>query len=177
MATEQATLGGGCFWCIEACYNQMKGVHSAISAYTAGKIPNPTYKQVCGGDTGHAEVVQVTFDPSIITYREILEIFFTLHDPTTLNRQGNDRGTQYRSIICYHSEEQKQTAKEVMDFVAREGWYSDPLVTQLEPVGVVYPAEDYHQEYYVNNPGEGYCRMIVGPKVSKFRSKFAKLLK
>ncbi|GLI63792.1 hypothetical protein VaNZ11_006876, partial [Volvox africanus] len=174
---EVATVGGGCFWCVEACYNMMKGVHSAISGYAAGHVKNPTYKQVCSGTTGHAEVVQITYDPSVVSYKEILEIFLTIHDPTTKDRQGNDVGTQYRSIILTHNDQQTQIAKEVMQEVASEGLWSAPLLTQLEPLDVFYPAEDYHQNYFVQNPGQGYCRAVVGPKVAKFREKFASKLK
>lgn len=174
---ETATVGGGCFWCIEACYNMMKGVQSAISGYAGGHVKNPTYEQVCGKETGHAEVVQVTFDPSIITYQQVLEVLFTIHDPTTKNRQGNDEGPQYRSVIMYHNEKQRKEAQEVLDKVAKEGWWGAPLVTELLPLDVFYPAEDYHQNYFVQNPGQGYCRVVVGPKVVKFRSKFGHLLK
>ncbi|PNH10051.1 Peptide methionine sulfoxide reductase MsrA [Tetrabaena socialis] len=174
---EVATLGGGCFWCIEACYNMMRGVQSAISGYAAGKTTNPDYKQICTGTSGHAEVVQITYDPAQITYKEILQIFFTLHDPTTKDRQGNDVGTQYRSIILTHNEAQKAEAEQVMAEVAAEGWWPGSIVTQVEPLTTFYPAEDYHQNYFVQNPGQGYCRAVVGPKVAKFRSKFGRLLK
>ncbi|KXZ46085.1 hypothetical protein GPECTOR_47g361 [Gonium pectorale] len=174
---EVATVGGGCFWCIEACYNMMRGVTSAVSGYAAGHVKDPTYKQVCAGTTGHAEVVQITYDPSLISYKEILEIFFTLHDPTTKDRQGNDVGTQYRSIILTHNDAQRQVAEQVMKQVSDEGWWPAPLVTQLQPLDVFYPAEDYHQNYFVQNPGQGYCRAVVGPKVAKFRAKFASKLK
>ncbi|GLC36480.1 hypothetical protein PLESTB_000152700 [Pleodorina starrii] len=174
---EVATVGGGCFWCVEACYNMLQGVQSAISGYAAGHVKDPTYKQICGGTTGHAEVVQITYDPSVVSYKEILQIFFTIHDPTTKDRQGNDVGTQYRSIILTHNEQQAQVAKEVMQQVSSEGWWSAPLVTQVEPLDIFYPAEDYHQNYFVQNPGQGYCRAVVGPKVAKFRSKFASKLK
>ncbi|KAG2491645.1 hypothetical protein HYH03_010015 [Edaphochlamys debaryana] len=170
---EVATLGGGCFWCVEACYNMLQGVSSAISGYAAGNTKDPNYKQICTGTSGHAEVVQITYDPSIVSYKEILQIFFTIHDPTTKDRQGNDVGTQYRSIILTHNEQQAAIAKEVMQEVASEGWYSAPLVTQVEPLTTFYPAEDYHQNYFVQNPGQGYCRAVVGPKVAKFRAKFA----
>jgi len=178
MSVEQATLGGGCFWCLEACYQQLKGVSKVESGYAAGDVKNPTYKMVCTGNTGHAEVVQVTFDPSVISFKDLLNVFFTIHDPTTKDRQGNDVGTQYRSIILYHSEEQKAAAQEVMAQVASEGWYPSPLVTQLEQYDPTnyYGAEDYHQNYFNENPTQGYCRAVVHPKVQKFRSKFIKQL-
>ncbi|GFR52659.1 hypothetical protein Agub_g15253 [Astrephomene gubernaculifera] len=176
-AMEVATLGGGCFWCIEACYNMLRGVRSAVSGYAAGHIKNPTYKQVCSGTTGHAEVVQITYDPSVLSYREILEIFFTIHDPTTKDRQGNDTGPQYRSIILTHGEQQRQVAQQVMQQVESEGWWGAPLVTEVQPLDLFYPAEDYHQNYFVQNPGQGYCRVVVGPKVAKFRAKFGSKMK
>src|SRR5690606_28883326 len=155
MATEQATLGGGCFWCLEAVYDEVQGVEKVVSGYAGGHVPNPTYEQVCGKRTGHAEVVQLTYDPEMISYRELLEIFFTIHDPTTPNRQGADVGPQYRSIILYHDEEQKRVAEEVRA-EAQEGW-NDPLVTELVPLETFYPAEDYHQDYYKKNPYQDYC--------------------
>ncbi|EFJ49092.1 hypothetical protein VOLCADRAFT_90367 [Volvox carteri f. nagariensis] len=174
---EVATVGGGCFWCVEACYNMLQGVQSAISGYAAGHVKSPTYKQVCAGTTGHAEVVQITYDSSVLSYKEILQIFFTIHDPTTKDRQGNDVGTQYRSIILTHNDQQAQIAKEVMQQITSEGWWTAPLVTEVEPLDVFYPAEDYHQNYFVQNPGQGYCRAVVGPKVAKFRAKFSSKLK
>jgi peptide-methionine (S)-S-oxide reductase len=170
---EISTLGAGCFWCIEAALSQTIGVESAISGYMGGARPNPTYEQVCSGKTGHVEVVQVTFDPGLITYREILEIFFAMHDPTTLNRQGNDVGTQYRSVIFYHSPEQEKTARDVVAELTAEKLFDAPIVTAIEPAVVFYPAEDYHQEYFENNPHQPYCAFVVAPKVMKFRKKFA----
>jgi peptide-methionine (S)-S-oxide reductase len=170
MAAEMTTLGGGCFWCLEAVYQELKGVQHVESGYTGGNTPEPTYEQVCGGNTGHAEVVQITFDPAVVTYREILEIFFTIHDPTTLNRQGNDSGTQYRSVIYYHSPEQLETAKQVMAEMANV--WDAPIVTELSPIGTYYKAEDYHQNYFRQNPLQGYCAFVVAPKVAKFRKIF-----
>ena len=175
--SEQATLGGGCFWCVEAVFEQVKGVSQVTSGYAGGVTPNPTYREVCEGDTNHAEVVQITFDPSVISYREILEIFFVTHDPTTLNRQGADAGTQYRSVVFCHNEEQKKTAEEVMASLREQGVWLNPIVTQLAPLEKFYPAEDYHQGYYRANPLQGYCRAVIEPKVLKFRQKFARLLK
>lgn len=169
---EVATLAGGCFWCLEAVYDLLKGVEHVESGYMGGDVPNPSYKQVCTGTTNHAEVVQITFDPQQISYRDLLDIFFTIHDPTTLNRQGNDVGTQYRSAIFYHSPEQEAIAREVMEQVENSGIWGRPLVTQLEPLSEFYIAEDYHQEYFVNNPGNPYCQVVVAPKVAKARSKF-----
>lgn len=168
---EVATLGGGCFWCLEAVYDEVQGVEKVISGYAGGSVENPTYQQVCSGTTGHAEVVQVIYDPDVISFREILEIFFVIHDPTTLNRQGADVGTQYRSVIFYHDEEQRQTAKEVMAEVA-EAW-DDPIVTELSPVPAFYSAEDYHQDYYENNPAQPYCQVVIRPKLAKFRKTFS----
>lgn len=170
---ETATLGGGCFWCLEAVYLDVEGVERVVSGYAGGPSPNPTYEAVCSGVTGHAEVVQVTFDPAVIGYREILEIFFGIHDPTTLNRQGHDVGTQYRSVIFFHSDEQKATAETVMRELSAEGVWGDPIVTQLEPAPEFFPAEAYHQEYFRRNPNAGYCRVVVAPKVAKFRQRFA----
>jgi peptide-methionine (S)-S-oxide reductase len=171
MATEQATLGGGCFWCLEAVYDEVQGIEKVVSGYAGGHVPNPTYEQVCGKRTGHAEVVQLTYDPGVISYRELLEIFFTIHDPTTPNRQGADVGPQYRSIILYHDEEQKRLAEEVVA-EAQEGW-NDPIVTELAPLETFYPAEDYHQDYYRKNPYQGYCMVVIRPKLNKFRKTFA----
>jgi len=169
---EIATLGGGCFWCIEAAFNQLKGVDSAESGYMGGKHPNPSYEEVCTGVSGHAEVVQVTFDPFTITFREILEVFFTLHDPTTLNRQGNDVGTQYRSVIFYHSPEQQATAKDVIHTLTQNKLFDSPIVTEVSPAQPFYMGEDYHQEYFVQNPTQGYCSYLIGPKIAKFRKQF-----
>jgi peptide-methionine (S)-S-oxide reductase len=175
--TETATLAGGCFWCLEAVYDQVKGVSSVESGYMGGKNPDPTYEQVCSGRTGHAEVVQIAFDPSVVTFRELLEIFFVIHDPTTLNRQGNDVGTQYRSAIFHHSPEQKKTAEEVIAVFTKDKVYANPIVTEIVPAGPFYVAEDYHQEYFARNPSQGYCAYVVGPKVAKFRKQFAGRLK
>jgi peptide-methionine (S)-S-oxide reductase len=168
---EVATLGGGCFWCVEAVFNQLEGVASAISGYMGGARPNPTYQQVCTGVSGHIEVVQVTFDPAVTTYREILEVFFSVHDPTSRDRQGNDVGEQYRSIIFYHSDEQRREAERI---IAELG---DDIVTEVRAAETFWPAEDYHQEYYRNNPNAGYCSFVVAPKVAKFRKKFAAKLR
>jgi peptide-methionine (S)-S-oxide reductase len=169
---EIATLAGGCFWCLEAVYDELKGVVDVTSGYAGGQVVNPTYQQVCGGDTGHAEVVRIAFDPAKISFREILEVFFTIHDPTTLNRQGADVGTQYRSAIFYHSDEQKRVAEEVIAEIASAGIWKNPIVTEVVPAPEFYPAEDYHQEYFARNPNQGYCQVVVAPKVAKFRSKF-----
>jgi peptide-methionine (S)-S-oxide reductase len=176
-ATEVATLAGGCFWCLEAVYDQVKGVQSVESGYIGGQVEAPTYEQVCGGRTGHAEAVRITFDPQVVTYRDLLNVFFVIHDPTTLNRQGNDSGTQYRSGIFYHSPEQKQVAQEAMAAVTQEGLYPNPVVTEVVPASRWFEAERYHQEYFARNPFQGYCTYVVGPKVAKFRQHFASLLK
>ncbi len=170
---EVATLGGGCFWCLEAVYRETEGVVSAVSGYMGGPSANPTYKQVCTGTSGHVEVVRIAFDHAVITYREILEIFFVIHDPTTLNSQGNDHGPQYRSVILYNSPAQMATAEEMIAELTREDAYGRPIVTTLEPVSMFYPAEDYHQDYFANNPNQPYCAYVVAPKVQKFRAKFA----
>ena len=175
--TELTTLGGGCFWCLEAAYDQLKGVESVESGYMGGKVQNPTYEAVCTGSTGHAEVVQVLFDPAVISYRELVEIFFAIHDPTTLNRQGNDVGTQYRSVIFYHSSEQHDTAKEVIATFTNQNIFDKPIVTQVVPAETFYIAEDYHQEYFVRNPSQPYCAYLINPKVAKFRQQFATKLK
>ncbi len=175
--TEVTTLGGGCFWCLEAVYDDLIGVIDVVSGYSGGSVPDPDYKLVCSGTTGHAEVVQVTFDSTIITFEEVLEIFFTIHDPTTLNRQGADVGTQYRSVIFYHSEEQKEIAEQVIKTLQTEGVWPKPIVTEIKPFEIFYPAEDYHQEYYKNNPYQGYCIAVITPKVNKFRKKYADRLK
>lgn len=174
---DVATVGGGCFWCLEAVYEQLQGVEKVESGYTGGTVANPTYRQVCNGDTGHAEVVQVTFDPKVITYREILEFFFAFHDPTTLNRQGADVGTQYRSAIFFHSPEQKQVAEDVIATLSKDNPWGRPIVTQVAPLETFYRAEDYHQGYFRNNPGQGYCQAVVAPKVSKLRKHYAAKLK
>jgi peptide-methionine (S)-S-oxide reductase len=169
---EIATLAGGCFWCLEAVYDEVKGVQSVESGYMGGRKPDPTYEQVCSGTTGHAEVVQITFDPAVVSYKELLEVFFVIHDPTTLDRQGNDVGTQYRSAIFYHSPEQKQVAEQTMGELAAEKVYDTAIVTQLLPAERFYPAEGYHQEYFQRNQNQPYCQFVVAPKVSKFRRKF-----
>jgi peptide-methionine (S)-S-oxide reductase len=174
---EVATLAAGCFWCIETVYDQLKGVDKVVSGYTAGIIPNPTYQQVCTGTTGHAEAVQVTFDPEVVSFREILEIFFTIHDPTTLNRQGGDIGTQYRSAIFYDSPEQKSIADEVIADLSSKGLWERPIVTEVTPVTEFFPAEDYHQGYYEQNPVQPYCRAVIEPKVAKFRKYYFDKLK
>jgi peptide-methionine (S)-S-oxide reductase len=169
---EQATLGGGCFWCLEAVFEQVKGVSKVESGYTGGSVANPSYRQICNGDTGHAEVVQVTFNAKVISYRDILRIFFAMHDPTTLNRQGADVGTQYRSAIFYHSPEQKQIAEEVIAELNAADLWGRPIVTEIVPLETFYAAEAYHQGYYRTNPNQGYCQAVVAPKVAKFRKHF-----
>lgn len=176
-STQVATLGGGCFWCLEAVYDELKGVTDVVSGYSGGHVKNPDYRLVCTGTTGHAEVVQITFDPSQISFREILEVFFTIHDPTTLNRQGNDIGPQYRSVIFYHTDEQKQIAEQVIREIETAGIWSNPVVTELAPFTEFFPAEDYHQEYFKNNPYQPYCQVVVAPKVAKFRKKYLERLK
>lgn len=173
MAEEIAILGGGCFWCLEAIFDDLQGVTSVESGYMGGRRPNPTYQQVCSGATGHVEVVKVTFNPAQITFRDILEIFFTIHDPTTLNRQGNDVGTQYRSVIFYTNEEQKNTADQTIRDLQAMGLWNAPIVTAVEPAADFWIAEDYHQEYFGNNPNQPYCQFVVAPKVQKFRAKFS----
>lgn len=170
---ELATFGGGCFWCLEAVFERLAGVIAVESGYAGGEMENPSYHEVCRGTTGHAEVVRITFDPEAIPYPALLEVFFEIHDPTTLNRQGNDVGTQYRSVIFYHSEQQRRAAEEAI----RALRFSNPVVTELAPASTFYPAESYHQRYFENNPGQPYCLMVVSPKVAKFRKKFADRLK
>src|SRR5262249_54688784 len=174
---ETAIVGGGCFWCIEAVYDSLEGVKSVESGYAGGHVDNPTYRQVCGGDTGHAEVVRITFDPSVISYRDLLDVFFTVHDPTTLNRQGNDMGTQYRSVIFYTSDEQRRQAEEVIRELNASRKLPGPVVTEVEPAGKFFVAEDYHQEYFANNPNQPYCLMTIPPKLKKLREKFAARVK
>ena len=174
---EVATLAGGCFWCLEAVFDDLSGVEDVVSGYSGGVVPNPTYKHVCTGETGHAEVVQVTFDPDVIPYRDLLKVFFSIHDPTTMNRQGGDVGTQYRSAVYYHSEEQKQVAEEVIAELTLEKLWNDPIVTEVAPLKKFYPAEMYHQEYFKRNPDQGYCRMVIAPKVAKFRKQYIERLK
>lgn len=172
---ETATLAGGCFWCLETVFARLKGVDSVTSGYMGGHTVNPAYEEVCGGDTGHAEVVQILFDPAVITYEELLEVFFSIHDPTTLNRQGNDRGTQYRSVIFWHTPEQKAQAEAV---IAREqaNW-PNPIVTQVAPAATFYPAEDYHQNYFANHPQQPYCQFVVAPKLAKARARFGEKMR
>lgn len=174
---EVATLGGGCFWCTEAVFEQLHGVEAVESGYAGGAVPNPTYEQVCSGETGHAEVVRVTFDPEVVSYRDILRIFFATHDPTTRDRQGADVGTQYRSVIFPQSEEQRATAEEVIAELEREKIWDAPIVTRIEPSAEFFPAESYHREYYRRNPRQGYCQAVIAPKVAKFRKQFADRLR
>jgi peptide-methionine (S)-S-oxide reductase len=166
--TEKATFGGGCFWCIEAVFQTVKGVKSAVSGYAGGHAPNPTYKQVCAGDTGHAEVVQIEFDPKVITYEQLLDLFWTAHDPTSLNRQGADKGTQYRSIVLYHNDAQRQAAEKSK--AKASAGSAKPFVTEIQPLEKFYPAEDYHQDYFDKNPNAAYCTVVIRPKVEKFKS-------
>lgn len=176
MNLERATLGGGCFWCLEAVYQQIQGVHSVVSGYAGGALPNPSYESVCTGTTGHAEIVDILFDPQIISFRDLLEIFFVIHDPTTLNYQGNDHGTQYRSVIFTHSAEQNQIAHEVVKELEDAKIYSSSVVTQIEAAPIIYPAEEYHQNYFQQHPNQGYCMAVVAPKLAKFRAKFKALI-
>ncbi len=169
---ETATLAGGCFWCLDAVYRMLKGVSKVESGYAGGQVANPSYKDVCSGTTGHAEVVRITFDPSVISYRDLLGVFFTIHDPTTLNRQGADVGTQYRSAIFYHSPEQKATAEEVIAEMTRNQVWDDPIVTEVSPVEAYYAAEGYHQNYYAGNSDQPYCAVVIAPKVAKARKAF-----
>jgi peptide-methionine (S)-S-oxide reductase len=175
--TEIATLAGGCFWCLEAVYEELKGVERVESGYSGGTVSDPTYRQVCTGTTGHAEVVQVTFDPEVVSFKEILEVFFTIHDPTTLNRQGADVGPQYRSAIFYHDEGQRRVAEEVISELEAERVWDNPIVTEVTPFDTFYVAEDYHQGYYRNNEYQPYCQVVIAPKVAKFRSKYLARLK
>lgn len=175
--TEVATLAGGCFWCIEAVFNDLRGVQQALSGYAGGNVANPSYRQVCTGMTGHAEVVQITYDPNEVSFRDLLHIFFTIHDPTTLNRQGADVGTQYRSAIFYHSPEQKAIAQQVIAELNAERLWDAPIVTEVAPFDQFYVAEDYHQRYFENNPQQAYCRAVVAPKVAKFRKQYVERLK
>ena len=174
---EIATLAGGCFWCLEAVYDGMKGVESVESGYMGGRTPNPTYEQVCGGDTGHAEVVRITFDPAAVSFKDLLEVFFVIHDPTTLNRQGNDAGTQYRSAIFYHAPRQKADAEEVIARLDAAKLWDGPIVTEVAPASAFYLAEGYHQEYFARNPRQPYCQAVVAPKVAKFRKHFLEKLR
>lgn len=174
---ETATLAAGCFWCVEAVFDDLKGVEDALSGYSGGHKENPTYQEVCSETTGHAEVVQIKFDPSELEYADLLRVFFSVHDPTQLNRQGNDIGSSYRSAIFYHSEDQKRIAYEIIGEVTREGIYDDPIVTEVTAFETFWPAENYHQEYFANNPNQPYCAAVVAPKVAKFRKKFVDRLK
>jgi len=174
---QKATLAGGCFWCLEAVFLDVEGVDTVVSGYAGGSVSNPTYEQVCTGTTGHAEVVQIAFDPDLISYRDLLEIFFSVHDPTTLNRQGADVGTQYRSAIFYHSDEQQEIAESMIAELNASGRWNRSIVTEIEPLDVFYPAEDYHQRYYENHPERGYCQMVIAPKLAKFQKKFVARLK
>jgi len=175
--SEALTVGGGCFWCVESVFNQVKGVHEAVSGYAGGARANPTYEQVCGGATGHAEVVQIRFDPARIGVKDLLRIFFTVHDPTTLNRQGADVGTQYRSVVFYADEAQRAAAEAVRKEIEEAGIYDAPIVTEIRPLDAFYPAEKYHQRYFENNPGQPYCQFVIAPKVAKFRKQFEDRLK
>jgi peptide-methionine (S)-S-oxide reductase len=175
--TQVATLGGGCFWCTEAVFSELKGVEKVESGYSGGTVPNPTYEQVCTGRTGHAEAIQITFNPGVISYKELLQIFFTVHDPTTLNRQGADVGTQYRSVIFYHDEEQRMVAEQVVKEIGGAKIWDAPIVTQIVPFEAFYEAEAYHQEYFKQNPRQSYCQVVVAPKVAKFRAHYREKLK
>ncbi|MXZ08321.1 MAG: peptide-methionine (S)-S-oxide reductase MsrA [Gemmatimonadetes bacterium] len=174
---ETATLGGGCFWCVEAIYQDVIGVHKVVSGYAGGEVENPTYQEVCSGTTGHAEVVQIAFDPTVISFEEILFIFWRTHDPTTLNRQGNDVGTQYRSVIYYHDEEQKKIAEQSMAETEASDLWADPIVTEIAPLPIFYEGEAYHQNYFVDNPYQPYCIFVINPKVQKFRKSFRNKLR
>jgi peptide-methionine (S)-S-oxide reductase len=173
---ETATLGGGCFWCLEAVYKDLKGVERVVSGYAGGQVENPTYEQVCGGRTGHAEVVQITYDPKVVSYRDLLNVFFTIHDPTTKDRQGADIGPQYRSIILYHSPEQKAEAERAIAEQGK-GLWSAPIVTEVVPLGKFWPGEEYHQDYFERNPRQRYCQIVIAPKVAKFRKQYLERLK
>ena len=173
---ERATLGGGCFWCLEAVYQQISGVRAVVSGYAGGARPNPSYESVCTGVTGHAEIVDIAFDSEIVSFRDLLEIFFVIHDPTTLNYQGNDHGTQYRSVIFTHSDTQSKTAHEVVRELEESGIFSNPVITQIDASPTIYPAEEYHQNYFQQHPNQGYCMAVVAPKLAKFRAKFESLI-
>ncbi|NWF67976.1 MAG: peptide-methionine (S)-S-oxide reductase MsrA [Chloroflexi bacterium] len=175
--TEIATLGGGCFWCLEAVYDDLKGVLEVESGYAGGHVVNPSYEQVCTGRTGHAEVVRIEYDPSVVSFKDLLDVFFTIHDPTTLNRQGADVGPQYRSVIFYHTPEQKRIAEETIAEVNASGLWKDKLVTEVTAINSYTRAEDYHQEYFAHNPYQGYCRVVIAPKVAKFRKQYLERLK
>ncbi|HXY56505.1 MAG TPA: peptide-methionine (S)-S-oxide reductase MsrA [Nitrososphaerales archaeon] len=175
--SETATFGSGCFWCSEAVFSELRGVEKVEPGYAGGTVPNPTYEDVCTDTTGHAEVAQITFDPSVITYRELLEVLFSTHDPTTLNRQGADEGTQYRSVVFYHDQGQKQEADAIIRELTAERVFRDPIVTEVSPLKAFYPAEDYHRDYYRRNPSKPYCRAVIAPKLAKFRSHWKTKLK
>ncbi len=175
--TSVATLGGGCFWCLEAVFSELQGIYKVISGYSGGKVINPSYEQVCSGTTGHAEVVQINFDPMIISFYEILEIFFTIHDPTQLNRQGNDIGSQYRSVIFYHSDDQREKIVHAIKVLEQKNSWKKPIVTELTPLEIFYPAEDYHQNYFMNNPTQSYCTFVISPKISKVQQKYSHKLR
>ena len=175
--SELATLGGGCFWCLDAIYADLIGVEKVESGYSGGNKENPNYQAVSSGNTGHAEVVQITYDPSLITYEDLLKIFFTIHDPTTLNRQGADVGSQYRSVIFYHHESQRASAEQIIDEISTEKIWPDPIVTQIQPIEEFFIAEDYHQDYFMRNPNQGYCQVVIAPKVAKFRTAYTEKLK
>jgi peptide-methionine (S)-S-oxide reductase len=177
MTTQLATLAGGCFWCLEAVFEQLKGVKKVESGYSGGHVPNPSYEAVCTGTTGHAEVTQVTFDPDVISFHDLLKVFFAIHDPTTLDRQGGDAGTQYRSAIFYHDDAQRGVAEDVVRELEAEHVFDDPIVTRIEALKAFYPAEEYHREYYRRNPNQPYCRAVIAPKVAKLRSKYLEKLK
>jgi peptide-methionine (S)-S-oxide reductase len=177
MTTQVATLAGGCFWCLEAVFEQLKGVKKVESGYSGGHVPKPSYEAVCTGTTGHAEVTQVTFDPDVISFRDLLAVFFSIHDPTTPDRQGGDVGTQYRSAIFYHDDDQRRVAEDLVRELEAEHVFDDPIVTKLEPLAAFYPAEEYHREYYRRNPNQPYCRAVIAPKVAKLRSKYLEKLK
>ncbi len=174
---QETTLGGGCFWCVEAVFQNMEGVVSVESGYSGGKVKDPSYREICGGTTGHAEVVRIVFDPELSTFEDVLEVFWNVHDPTTLNRQGNDRGTQYRSVIFYHNEEQRKIAEAYKKQLNGSGAFSDPIVTEISPLINYYPAEVSHQNYFINNPNQAYCQFVVRPKVEKFKRVFAHKMK
>ena len=176
-AKEVATFGGGCFWCIETIFSELRGVEKVESGYAGGTTPNPSYEEVCSDTTGHAETVQITYDPAVISYRQLLQVFMTVHDPTTLNRQGADVGTQYRSVIFYHDQAQKEVAEQVIKETNETKMWGKPIVTEVSPFTAFYKAEDYHQEYYKKNPWQGYCAVVIAPKVTKFRKKYQEMLK
>ncbi len=176
MSTQTIVLGGGCFWCLEAAYGTLRGVASVVSGYAGGSVPSPTYEQVSSGETGHAEVVRVEYAPEQISLEDILHVFFTIHDPTTLNRQGNDVGTQYRSVVLYANEEQKQLTEQVRGEVVRDAWYPGTVVTELAPLETFYPAEEYHQHYYDQHPEQAYCQVVIAPKLAKLREKYREKL-